>query len=66
LCCSAKDHACQWRAITTPVTRADECVVCLDAKPPADKMPMCGHAVLCDACRGTVVECPICRYPFGK
>jgi hypothetical protein len=58
-----EDHACNYRAVLTPVVKSEECVICAD--PLKDKLPvlMCFHQCVCASCFEKIDKCPVCRKP---
>lgn len=58
-----EDHACNFRAISTPVVHYDECVVCFEKEVQPLTGLLCMHFCLCTACFAKVNACPLCRKP---
>jgi hypothetical protein len=57
----------QAEAAAAAEAAADECVVCLDARPDAPALRPCGHRHMCRACAKRVVDrCPLCRAPIER
>ena len=61
-----EDHNCQWRAVITPVIKAETCVICeIDLEDSNRVYPTCFHSSFCKTCYPQLKKCPLCSKTFN-
>lgn len=62
-----EDHDCRYRAITTPLIKEKECIICSEDLTNENRVtPMCFHSAYCKGCFATLTKCAICRKTFAN
>ena len=62
-----EDHNCLFRAITVPLVKNDDCLICCITLDNINRSyPTCFHSSTCKHCFKLLDKCPLCRKPFNS